>query len=65
VARDGGVKPHVAPPPAQPARALVIGEVSVADPLWEPYKLHFTRGAEAWLTVAETTVKWSRGQPIE
>lgn len=44
------VKPDVvvAPPPDAP-KVLVIGQVSVKDALWEPYKLHFTRGVEKWL----------------
>jgi hypothetical protein len=35
-------------PPERPS-VLVLGEIGVADKLWETYRLHFLRGAEGWL----------------
>lgn len=44
------VKPEIAsgPPPVRP-KTFVVGEVRVADSLWEPYKPHFVRGVTEWL----------------
>lgn len=44
------VKPEVTsgPPPVRP-RTFVVGEVRVADSLWDPYRPHFVRGVTAWL----------------
>jgi len=35
--------------PATSPRTLMIGDLQMADPLWEPYRLHYTRGVEDWL----------------
>ena len=44
------VKPQtVADAPRDRPSVLVIGDIAVADALWETYRLHFVRGAEAWL----------------
>ncbi len=45
-----GVKPHlVQPPPTEAPKVLVLGDIRVADRLWEPHILPFRRGVEAWL----------------
>ena len=45
-----GVKPQLTgAPPSAPPKTLVLGDVQVADPLWESYRLHFRRGLEEWL----------------
>jgi hypothetical protein len=35
--------------PVHRPAVLVLGEVGVADPLWETYRPYFRRGAEEWL----------------
>jgi hypothetical protein len=35
--------------PAQRPTVLVLAEIAVVDPLWEPYRPHFRRGVEEWL----------------
>jgi hypothetical protein len=43
------VKPQtIAVRPKQPPAVLILGEIGVADKLWETYRLHFLRGAETW-----------------
>ncbi|HET6923336.1 MAG TPA: DUF4410 domain-containing protein [Anaeromyxobacteraceae bacterium] len=43
------VKPElVAAPPPTPPKTLVIGEVKMADSLWEQYRLQFRRSIEEW-----------------
>jgi hypothetical protein len=45
-----GVKPELAgTPPPQPPKALVVGDVTVTDKLWDTYRLHFARGVSDWL----------------
>lgn len=45
-----GVKPEmVTPPPPEPPKVFVMGEIQIKDALWERYKLHFTRGVTDWL----------------
>lgn len=45
-----GLKPELAgAPPPSPPRVLVLGEVKVADPLWQSYIPHFRRGVEDWV----------------
>ena len=45
-----GVKPNLlGAAPATAPKTLVIGDVGVADPLWESYRLHFVRGVSEWL----------------
>jgi hypothetical protein len=36
-------------PPTTPPKTLIIGDIVVADPLWESYRLYFRRGVEEWL----------------
>lgn len=65
----------VAAPPPTPPKILVIGEVKMADALWEQHRLQFRNGGfESVLddlfrrfaeTVAETTRKWAHGERIE
>ena len=44
-----GVKPElVAASPPTPPKTLVIGEVKVADSLWEQHLLQFRRSIEEW-----------------
>ncbi len=46
-----GVKPLlVAPPPKNAPPTLILGEIRVADPLWESAKAHFRRGVSDWYT---------------
>ena len=43
-------KPHIAEaPPPQPPKVLVLTDIKVGDPLWDNYKLHFTRGVTDYL----------------
>ncbi len=44
------ITPEIAgTPPSPPPKVLIVGDVSFADKLWEPYKLHFARGVADWL----------------
>ena len=43
------VKPEMSgTPPPQPPKTLVVGDIKVTDPIWESYRLHFTRGLFEW-----------------
>lgn len=44
------VKPDITsgPPPIRP-KTLLVGDLRVADSLWDPYKPHFVRGLTEWL----------------
>jgi hypothetical protein len=43
------VKPELlAAPPPTPPKILVLGEVKMADPLWEQYRIQFRRSIEEW-----------------
>ena len=44
-------------PPKERPTVLVLGEIVVADKLWETYRLHFLRGAEGWLRRNPTSFK--------
>lgn len=44
-----GVKPElVGAPPPTPPKTLILGEVKVADSLWEQHRLQFRRSIEEW-----------------
>ncbi len=46
-----GVKPLlVGPPPKNAPPTLILGEIRVADALWESAKPHFRRGVSDWYT---------------
>jgi len=45
-----GVRPvTVAPAPKAVPTAIIVGDIKVADALWDPYRLQFSRGAAEWL----------------
>ena len=44
-----GVKPEIAgTPPSKPPKVFILGDVRVADQLWEPHRLQFRRGVTDW-----------------